>query len=1072
MAMGQNTYGQLGDGTTTDRSSPVQVVDSSGNPLSGVAGSSSGINHAVYLKSDGTVWAVGRNNDGQLGDGTTTDRSDPVQVLDSSGNALSGVVGVSAGVEHTVFLKADGTVWATGGNAHGQLGDGTNTDRLYPIQVTYAGGFPLSDFVGVSAYGYHTVFLKNDRTVWAVGRNNDGQLGDATTTNRSNPVQVVDAGGVPLSGVVSVSAGNVHSLFLKGDGTVWAVGDNTDGQLGDGTTTDRSNPVQVVDAVGTPLSSIVAVAGSNHSVFLKSDGSVWTVGLNNAGQLGDGTTSDRNHAERVKDALGNPLTLVAGIAAGNAHTILLKSDGTVWATGNNFNGQLGDGTNVNRSNPVQVATQVQRLMEEFPPYFVSVATVSVPENQTLAIDVNASDPDGDTLVYSLIPGGDSSKFYLNTSSGGLTFQSPPDFENPDSVVGSNTYTLTVGVTDGTAPVTLALTINVTDWNDPPVFNSSATISVSENQVLAIDVNASDPEGTALVYALAGGADQGRFSIDSSTGVLTFKSPPDYEANASVAGDNAYAVTVETTDGVSTVSQSLVVNVANVNETPGVLSGAVAVMAENLTVALDVNGSDPDGTSPVYSLSGGADAAAFSINAATGILSFLSPPDYESPGSAAGNNAYAVTVRISDGSLFVDQAVSVTVKDLNEYAPVLTTPASSSAPENLTFALDVNATDADGDSLIYSLTGGADQAKFSIDPASGILRFVNPPDFEANGSVAGDNAYLVTVQADDGFYPVTQAVTVTVTNRPDPPVFTSPVAVDAYENQVVALDANATDDDGEVLVYSLAGGADQDKFEINSTSGLLRFKTPPDYENPGDADTNNSYEALVRVADGTFLRHLTFSITVTDVFRPIVETRPAESVGADSAVLKGEVMDGGGAAGVTSGFLLSLDPDPRFLQTGVTDLTGGIDTGAFSVTASGLVAGKKYYFRAYAINGEGISYGSDRHFTTIADLQPGWIGATPGATKDWWTSPWLGRFFQSSNGWVLHEKLGWVFPVRSPSAGVWLWLDGVGWLWTDDKVYPFLYGEGGVGWLYFFGLHDGTRLFYDYQLKKWRTVQNP
>ena len=231
--------------------------------------------------------------------------------------------------------------------------------------------------------------------------------------------------------------------------------------------------------------------------------------------------------------------------------------------------------------------------------------------------------------------GDSSKFYLNTSSGGLTFQSPPDFENPDSVAGSNTYTLTVGVTDGTAPVTQSLTISVTDLNDPPAFTSPATISVPENQTLAIDVNASDPEGTALVYALAGGADQGRFSIDSSTGVLTFKTPPDYEANASVAGDNAYAVTVETTDGVSTVGQSLVVNIVNVNETPGVLSGAVAVMAENLTVALDVNGSDPDGTSPVYSLSGGADAAAFSINAATGILSFLSPPITRARGRRRG-----------------------------------------------------------------------------------------------------------------------------------------------------------------------------------------------------------------------------------------------------------------------------------------------------------------------------------------------------------------------------------------------------------------------------------------------------
>ena len=144
MAMGQNTYGQLGDGSTTDRSSPVQVVDSLGNPLSGVVGSSTGPNYTVYLKSDGTVWAVGMNSYGQLGDGTQTPRSNPEPVLDSSGNALSGVVGVSAGGEHTVFLKADGTVWATGYNAFGQLGDGTTTDRLYPVQVTYAGGFALT----------------------------------------------------------------------------------------------------------------------------------------------------------------------------------------------------------------------------------------------------------------------------------------------------------------------------------------------------------------------------------------------------------------------------------------------------------------------------------------------------------------------------------------------------------------------------------------------------------------------------------------------------------------------------------------------------------------------------------------------------------------------------------------------------------------------------------------------------------------------------------------------------------------------------------------------------------------
>jgi hypothetical protein len=109
-------------------------------------------------------------------------------------------------------------------------------------------------------------------------------------------------------------------------------------------------------------------------------------------------------------------------------------------------------------------------------------------------------------------------------------------------------------------------------------------------------------------------------------------------------------------------------------------------------------------------------------------------------------------------------------------------------------------------------------------------------------------------------------------------------------------------------------------------------------------------------------------------------------------------------------------------------------------------------------------------TVAEEENPGWIDATPEEAKDWWTSPWLGSFYHSLNGWAMHEKLGWVYPIESPTAGVWLWTDGLGWLWTDDGIYPFLYGAGGTGWLYFYGLHEETRLLYDYQLKKWRTLE--
>jgi hypothetical protein len=183
------------------------------------------------------------------------------------------------------------------------------------------------------------------------------------------------------------------------------------------------------------------------------------------------------------------------------------------------------------------------------------------------------------------------------------------------------------------------------------------------------------------------------------------------------------------------------------------------------------------------------------------------------------------------------------------------------------------------------------------------------------------------------------------------------------------------------------------------------------------------------------------------------------------------VDDGGLTVTDRGILFSLDPDPKLGKAGVTNLAEGQGTGAFSVGATGLEPGRKYYFRAYAKNEEGTGYGSDGEFVTVVEgKNPEWIEATPGEATDWWTSPWLGSFYQSPNGWAMHGKLGWVYPVESPTAGLWFWKDGLGWLWTDDGVYPFLYGAGGTGWLYFFGQHEGTRLFYDYGKREWKTLE--
>lgn len=333
--MGANGAGQLGDGTTNSSVTnfvviPEQIISSN------VVAIASGTQHSLFLESDGSLWGMGYNAEGQLGDGTTINRRIPVQIVSSN------VIAIAAGGFHSLFLETNGSLWAMGWNAHGQLGDGTTTDRHSPVQI-------VSSNVTVVAAGYgHSLFLKSDGSLWAMGDNNAYQLGDGTTdsgqfyTNR--PEQIVS------NGVIAIGGGDEHSLFLKSDGSLWAMGANEYGQLGDGTTDSGTYVTNRPELIIS--SNVTAIAaGAYHSLFIESDGSLWGMGARSVGELGDGTLPPpyyTNSPERiVPDG-------VVTLAAGYAHSLFVKSDGSLWATGFNYNGQLGDGTTIDRHSPVPI----------------------------------------------------------------------------------------------------------------------------------------------------------------------------------------------------------------------------------------------------------------------------------------------------------------------------------------------------------------------------------------------------------------------------------------------------------------------------------------------------------------------------------------------------------------------------------------------------------------------------------------------------------------------------------------------------------------------------------------------
>jgi len=294
-----------------------------------------GLNHTIILKSDGTVWTVGADNFGQLGDDNNlTPKKSPVQV-----SGLTGVVAVAAGDNHSMALTNTGALYLWGKNTYGQIGDNNaGTDRKTPVQST------LTNVVAIAAGSEFSVALNSSGQVYVWGRDNKGQLGDGTAsaTNTTTPAQLLSSGGA------AIAAGSEFTLIVKTDHTVYGTGENSDYQLGYTNNTDQSSLVQM-SGVST---ATAAAAGEKHSVILLSGGTLKAVGDNQYGSLGDGSTTDRTSLVPVAT-----VSNITAIASGASHVIARESDGTVWAWGRNDQGQVGNNAlGTNATSPVELTS--------------------------------------------------------------------------------------------------------------------------------------------------------------------------------------------------------------------------------------------------------------------------------------------------------------------------------------------------------------------------------------------------------------------------------------------------------------------------------------------------------------------------------------------------------------------------------------------------------------------------------------------------------------------------------------------------------------------------------------------
>jgi alpha-tubulin suppressor-like RCC1 family protein len=328
-AVGYNNDGQLGNYSTNTIYFPAEIVGGGlytvGSTPPSVTAIAAKYAHSFFVESDHSLWAMGDNSYGEFGNGSYENYDFPTEILTNQ------VTAVAAGGQHALLIKRHGLglnqvteLWVMGNNAHGQLGTTNTISTILPekiLSTLFDQGAPV---IAVAAGDAHSLFLKTDNSLWAMGNNGNGQLGDGTTSDSHVPEQV------PTTGLVTkIAAALNHSLFIQSDGSLWAMGNNYEGDLGNGTSTDIHAPAMIVSSNVTTIA-----AGNHHTLFIKSDGSLWGMGDDNNGEL-DGMENGNVLVPKLIVAGG-----VTAAASGDFHSLFLTSDGGMWGMGDNTYGQL------------------------------------------------------------------------------------------------------------------------------------------------------------------------------------------------------------------------------------------------------------------------------------------------------------------------------------------------------------------------------------------------------------------------------------------------------------------------------------------------------------------------------------------------------------------------------------------------------------------------------------------------------------------------------------------------------------------------------------------------------------
>ncbi|MDI1302234.1 MAG: putative Ig domain-containing protein [bacterium] len=480
------------------------------------------------------------------------------------------------------------------------------------------------------------------------------------------------------------------------------------------------------------------------------------------------------------------------------------------------------------------------------PAISSSAVTTATESVAYSYDVNASDIESDTLTYSLtvFPAGMS----IDPSTGVISW-------TPPQATGNYTANVTVQVLDNGSEngvpnnksATQSFTVTVTASNNAPVFTTSAVghTTATESVAYSYDVDATDPEGTAITYSLT--ANPAGMTIDATTGVINW-TPPEALSNYSAN------VTVQISDGSNTVTQSFTITVSANNDAPSFSSVDVTTAAELVPYSYDVNATDPESQALTYSLT--ANPAGMTIDATTGVISW-------SPPQAGSNYTANVTVQVSDGTNNVAHSFTITVSSSND-PPVFTSVDVTSAAESLAYSYDVNATDPEGGALSYSLT--ASPAGMTIDATTGVISWM-PPEALSNYTAN------VTVQVSDGTNNVPHSFTITVSANNDAPVISTTAVTTLLEDTAYVYDVNASDPEGQTLTYSLT--TKPAGMTINAGTGVINWMPPQ--------DSNAAVNVVVAVSDGTNTVNQSFTISITPVNdAPVIVSTPVTTLTEDTA----------------------------------------------------------------------------------------------------------------------------------------------------------------------------------------------